>query len=424
MKLDVYVQKRHVGVLEQTGITEFIFTYLPDAPPDLAVSLLMPVRSKSWISPTLHPVFQISLPEGALRQTIERVFAKNFDRFGDTELLAVVGENLIGQIQAVPQGTHPSGRTTNESLANLLTENLKTLVRHYLQDRPGDSGVSGGFLKFLARSPTDGQGKRTTLAFDQWIVKLNDPDHSHIVLLEHFGMMTAREMGLPTAATHLSEDRDRLLVKRFDRDAEGQALGFEDMCALHGLPARDKFSGSAERIVKTIRAFCPGIEGQQSCEMFYAQYLLAATIRNGDAHLKNFGLLYAPGRPATLSPVYDMLSMAVYAPRDDSGDALDGMALTLAGTRRWPKKTTLDALARLCLVSSARRTHWNHALAHAVLSTADAVLDFQQNYIKDGFAQQAARMLDLWACGIAEIDTLTAQTLHEKAQILRKLSAA
>lgn len=76
MTLDVYVQGQRVGVLDQTGITSFVFTYLPDTAKELAVSLLMPPRTESWTSPFLFPVFQVSLPEGALRQTLERFFAK------------------------------------------------------------------------------------------------------------------------------------------------------------------------------------------------------------------------------------------------------------------------------------------------------------------------------------------------------------
>ena len=36
--------------------------------------------------------------------------------------------------------------------------------------------------------------------------------------------------------------------------AEGKRLGFEDMCALLGLPAREKFTGSAERVIDFLPA--------------------------------------------------------------------------------------------------------------------------------------------------------------------------
>lgn len=47
-----------------------------------------------------------------------------------------------------------------------------------------------------------------------------------------------------------------------------------------------------------------------SQDAFFAQYLLASVIRNGELHLKNFGLLYRSCHPAGIVPVYNMLSMA------------------------------------------------------------------------------------------------------------------
>jgi len=53
---------------------------------------------------------------------------------------------------------------------------------------------------------------------------------------------------------------------------------------------------------------------------------LNCAIRNGDAHLKNFGVLYDSVRgDAHLPPVYDLVTTTVYLPRDQ-------MALTLNGT--------------------------------------------------------------------------------------------
>ncbi|HEY7803426.1 MAG TPA: HipA N-terminal domain-containing protein [Orrella sp.] len=77
--LDVYVSNQLVGVLDQPDPYTFVFiNYLPDAPSALPVSLLMPTRTESWVSRELHPVFQISLPEGALRELITKKFAKRF----------------------------------------------------------------------------------------------------------------------------------------------------------------------------------------------------------------------------------------------------------------------------------------------------------------------------------------------------------
>jgi len=151
--LDVYVSNQLVGVLDQPDPYTFVFNYMPDAPSTLPVSLLMPKRTESWTSRDLHPVFQISLPEGALRELIARKFSKRFKHFGDLELLAVVGENMIGRITVTPHGQAPASLTPHESLARLIKEETTALVDHYLGNRLHESGVSGGFMKFLAKAP-------------------------------------------------------------------------------------------------------------------------------------------------------------------------------------------------------------------------------------------------------------------------------
>jgi serine/threonine-protein kinase HipA len=415
MMLDVYVSNRLVGVLDQPDPYTYVFNYLPDAPSELAVSLLMPKRTESWISRELHPVFQISLPEGALRELITRKLGKRFKHFGDLELLSVVGENMIGRIQVTSHGKAPSNSTPHESLSRLMNEETHELVQHYLGARLHESGVSGGFMKFLAKSPSDNPNARPTLALNDWIVKLNDDDHPHIVLLEYFGMMAARAAGLTLPDVHLSQDRKHLLVKRFDVTTTGERLGFEDMCALFGLPARDKFTGSVERILRTMSAYCQAEKKKKSFDQFFGQYLLASTMRNGDAHLKNFGLIYEGINTAELAPVYDMLSMSVYAPiLSNSRDANDAMAINFQGSKRWLTPDSIDSLAAQCLITRTRVDQWKSQIADALIKTSSKVLDHLNTHPEDNFEPIASRMLELWAIGLATLD-------HEAAQSIRSI---
>ncbi len=412
--LDVYVANQLVGVLDQPDAYTYVFNYLPDAPGALPVSLLMPKRTESWVSRALHPVFQISLPEGALRELIVRKFGKHFEHFGDLELLAVVGENMIGRIQVTPHGQTPAGLTPHESLSKLIQEDTTSLVKHYLGDRLHESGVSGGLMKFLAKSPTHYYDGRTTLALDEWIIKLNDDDHPHIVLIEYFGMMAARAAGLNVPEVHLSKDRKHLLVKRFDLTPKGSRLGFEDMCALLGLTARDKFTGSVERVIKTIGTYCQGGEIKKSLEQFFGQYLLASTMRNGDAHLKNFGLIYNDLKSAKLAPTYDMLSMSVYAPTlPNSDDADDGLALNFGGSKRWLTPKSIKELAKQCLISTKSLNEWETRIADALVDTSKKVIEFLNEHPEDDVAPMAKRMLTLWAIGLEAFDGGAAQSIKD-----------
>ncbi|NYT61919.1 type II toxin-antitoxin system HipA family toxin [Alcaligenaceae bacterium] len=417
MKLDVFVLDRLVGVLEQTEINKYVFTYLPGTNPEDCVSLLMPVRTESWVSfGGLHPVFQVSLPEGVLRSILQAKYAKFFDRFGDIELLSTIGSHLIGRLKVVPHGQRPKPDSPSDGLENLLAIDSEGLLEHFFDVRAQYSGVSGAFPKALSKSPVGGlteQADRPALVFDRWIVKTNSDLTPDLALNEYFGMKLAQNVGLETPEYLLSDDAQRLLIKRFDIDEQGLHIGFEDMCALFGYPASEKFTGSVERIIKTINEMCMPREAAHARDAFYLQYLTCMTMRNGDAHLKNFGLIYDRPGNARLSPVYDMVTMCAYAPRTPDGyDALDMPALTLGGVRRWPTDKTVKTLANRCLISVARQKQLIQQMIDGFIVTSKEI----PQYIDDKRSESSAigkRLLELWSCGIRLYDVPAADHILE-----------
>jgi serine/threonine-protein kinase HipA len=65
-------------------------------------------------------------------------------------------------------------------------------------------------------------------------------------------------------------------------------------------------------------------------EKVFTLIALNCTLRNGDAHLKNFGIVYDDVlSQARLAPVYDLVTTAIYLPKDS-------LALTRNGTTRGP----------------------------------------------------------------------------------------
>jgi serine/threonine-protein kinase HipA len=414
MKLDVHVNGRLVGELEQVDLTRYIFTYASGTPADQAVSLTMPVRAETWAHRFLHPVFQVSLPEGALRQMLHKRYAKHSPYFGDVELLSTVGSHLVGRVKVTAHGSPLAPAAPEESLRQLLSESSQELVDHYLGEHIQYSGVSGGFPKFLAHSPIDGSGNKSTLTFDHWIVKLNDDDHDELVLNEFFGLELARRMGLPTPEYQVSDDASRIAIRRFDFDDKGEHLGFEDMCALMGLNASEKFSGTLERVIKTINAFCSPVNAGRSREQFYSQYLACMAIRNGDAHLKNFGLLYSNLNDARLTPAYDMVSMSVYAPRAQNGDALDTASMSFEGTSKWFTATAAMKFGRLCMLSGAQQKSVGERLVQAMDETYKDIARTAQE--RPEFRPVGKRMLELWSHGISIHNETLAGDISRAAQ--------
>ncbi|CAB3929461.1 hypothetical protein LMG6000_00513 [Achromobacter insolitus] len=336
----------------------------------------------------------------------------------DFALLRAVGGNMIGLIQAAD--SRVTALPSSAGLRLRVTEALQmeegSLIDLAFNVRKAWPGISGGFMKLFVTSPAASSSERDR----HWIVKLADGDRPGLCAVEYFGMCAARSMGLDVPETIISDDYSRFMVERFDLDARGEQLGFADLCAISGAPAGDKYASSVERIVGMLQAACDSSTVARSLDAFFAQYLLASVIRNGDAHLKNFGLLYGQTHPAILSPVYDMLSMAVYAPRRNDGDAADGMALTLDGSRRWPSPSMLDGLARRCGVSRDRQIWWQERLQSSLAQVGlSAIKIASQNDVAESTTLAVERMLELWSIGIRPYCRLAARDLEEMARGMR-----
>lgn len=269
------------------------------------------------------------------------------------------------------------------------------------------SGVSGSFEKHLVTT-YDGN----TIAY--WIAKSEDSSHPGLVFNEYHSMEVVRRMGLPVPDIRVSQDWMRLLIARFDMDANGANLGFEDMCSLMAPPTSlaNKINGNVEGIVDTIRTFCN--DPRQDLHRFFEQYLATMAMRNGDAHLKNFGLLYRDPKNVTLSPVYDMVTMAAYANRDpDCMDADDNPILPLGGTTQWPDHHAMQVFATQCHVSGKQFQQSIDRLRAAMLSTSADMLEIAHHHPR--LQPMAKRMLQLWGCGLAMHEPDAGKQLHELA---------
>lgn len=408
----VFVNRLPVGLVLPSSVGHYQVS-LEEPQPARAHLLapLLPSGNAEWHS--LPPPLQVSLPEGAFRRELVSRLGCGNHRWQDLTLLNAVGLNLIGSVSVAPSFQKwKRGQSVVLPLASALSLSDSEIQSLALDNKKTWPGLSGGFLKVLLSTV----GDTPVQAPEQWIVKFGDADRPTIAVVEFFGMRLAKDFGLEVPQVVLAGGATRLMVRRFDLTEEGDPLAFEDMCALQGANATDKFSSSAESVVKTIARFCPPETRVSSLEAFFCQYLLAAVIRNGDAHLKNFGLLHDDNWPAALSPVYDMLSMAIYAPRANNGDAQDGMALTLAGTRRWPTHEAIAQLGLRCALSLDRQAHWKDRLRIALLRVGSDVVEFATQTPPPICSRRALkRMLELWSHGAALLDIKTQGEMRKLA---------
>lgn len=292
--LDVHVGNKRAGSLTRGAVrdAEFLFDYVTGTAANYAVSLTMPVVPDQYDSMnTVHPIFEMSLPEGALRERLQRAFGKTVPSFDDLDLLGIVGGSQIGRLRYTnPDEALPA--IPAQSARELLTyRGTADLMEDLLRRFATSSGVSGMQPKVLIRDADS--LPRLTHRDTTHIVKMFDSrTYPELAANEYFCMRAAALSGLPVPTVQLSENRKVLVVERFDLGPDGRYLGFEDFCVLNALRAAGRYDSSYELIARRITQFVSPAHLPDALGNFFLMVALSCAIGNGDAHLKNFGVLY------------------------------------------------------------------------------------------------------------------------------------
>jgi serine/threonine-protein kinase HipA len=349
----------------------------------------MPLRLESWASRDIHPVFQMNMPEGALLEAIRRAIAKLAGE-DDLTILRVTGGNQIGRNRfALPGDQAPGVTETKESLEDLLSyPDTEELFHDLVTKYAIRSGVSGVQPKVMLDA-----AERGTAAMGGYIVKAWGSDYPQLAANEFFCMTAVKRAGLPVPEFFLSENGGLFVMKRFDVAVDGSPIGFEDMCSLQGVGTSQKYQSTVERVARSIKDFVAYEFLQKAREQFFMSLVLSSVLRNGDAHLKNFSVLYdRPGAPVRLAPVYDVVTTVAYLPKDVP-------ALAMAGTKKWWPRKMLEqfAVAHLSL-PVGRVGQIIEQAADAVAGTREDLLAYMSNHPE--FQEVGERMLAAWETGL------------------------
>lgn len=355
--LDVYAGSSVAGVLARSDMEPdtTLFSYRDGCIRGSGISLTMPIMRDSYDSMGgLLPIFDMNLPEGALREELRKNFSKTIRDFDDLALLSIVGHSQIGRLRFVQAGAEASNVETIDLDAMLTVRGTKALFDDLLRRYAESSGVSGAQPKVLLRGASDvtaaTQFDRLTQKGTTHLVKAFDNrQYPELAANEYFCMRAARHAGLPTPNMRLSDDRQILIVDRFDLAADGSYSGFEDFCVLRGVRSYGKYDASYENLAAGIRQFVSSQHQVVALEQLFLNVALSCVVRNGDAHLKNFGVIYEDcTKTVKFAPAYDITSTVPYLPKDT-------LALSLDGSKEFPDVQRMTSFGRLhCGLSAAR----------------------------------------------------------------------
>jgi serine/threonine-protein kinase HipA len=398
--LRVWVDGKAVGVLDRFRTRGATFVYDPTTAPELAVSVTMPSRTASWDTPNgLAPIFEMNLPEGALRERLMRRFAKTVGSFDDFDLLSLIGKTQIGRLRYSEYAEALSEHVPFQSIEEILkSQGTGELFDYLIEKFAIHSGLSGVQPKVMIRAEEE-RDWRLSPSFQSatHIVKFWDAaEYPELAANEFFCLEVAKRLKFSVPEFNLSESGHALVVKRFDLGADGKYLGFEDFCVLNGLPTASKYDGGYEtRLFRRAREFIPAANRAGALRELFRLFVLNCAIRNGDAHLKNFGILYADVHGAAgLAPVYDLITTTAYIPADV-------MALTLEGSKKWPDRRALVKLGQ------TRADLGATLIARIFEQTADAIsevsLELDAHFKNTSkHPEIGERMLAAWRSGVGQ----------------------
>ncbi|MGQ4276481.1 type II toxin-antitoxin system HipA family toxin [Pseudidiomarina sp. E22-M8] len=270
----------------------------------------------------LTPLLSNLLPEGALREWMATSLKVHTDN--EFPLFAHMSHNLPGALRATPIS---AGELPDWALDHRRQiESIQIDIEH----TTAKFSLAGVQMKFSSTK----QDGRFNLKFDadgeSWIIKTPSTIHKNVPENEYTAMRLAQAAGVVIPDIQLVE-RDRLdhlpdiqlpnetyayAIKRFDRGHAGR-IHTEDFAQIFQVYPNDKYKKfNYEQIGSAL--FQHSATGLADVQQMARRLLVNILLGNGDAHLKNWSLIYRNKLRPQLSPAYDIVFTLPYVAGDDS----------------------------------------------------------------------------------------------------------
>ena len=378
--IEVLVSNRKVGELFfEKEKDQYAFNYTNNTMP---ISLIMPCRKSSYLwAHKLHPIFDMNIPEGYLFEIFKNLLTKEYGYINDFLIFSYLSSNIQGRLcYKSALEAHQFGSIDIREVLENDNDDTFTKVLNTFLNKNSISGVQPKTLAVLE--------DKTLLSTKEYIIKTWGHEYPELALNEYFCLKAVEKSGVEIPNIILSNNNKFLLVERFNFEkSTGESLGFEEILALQGKNIDEKYSGSYESIAKIIYAVTTNkIESMRS---FYKTIVMNYLLKNGDAHLKNFGILYDKNiTEITCSPAYDVINTCVYLYKDRP-------ALTLSGKKHWAGKKELIKFGRShCYLSLADSTRYYE---ECIVALKESIHELKKYIMTNkSFENIGSKMIDTW----------------------------
>ena len=336
-----------------------------------SISLSLPNTQKFYISEyDFIPYFESFLPEGYLFEIFKNYLTKEYGYIDDFLLFSILAPNIDGRIKYGKSNEFDIEFELDYILENDNEDTFNYLLNIFLQ-KNAISGVQPKTIAILK--------DKEKLNIKNYIIKTWGNEFPYLAENEYICLKTLEFAGIKIPKIYLSNNKKFLVVERFDSEKEG----FEEILSIMGKTRQFKYNGSYEQIAKTIYQF---ISNPKEMEEFFKLIVMNYLLKNGDAHLKNFGLLFNDDfSEIKLAPAYDVVTTTAYIFKDKP-------ALTMFGRKKWYYEELIEFGKKQCLLDNAK------SLFEECLIARERGIEFLENYINQNphFEKIGKRMLDSW----------------------------
>ena len=312
------------------------------------------VIAKPWVNnQRLHPSLSNLLPEGALREFLAKSWKVHVDH--EFQILSYLGDDLPGAIVAnvLDPDEVPVNILSQHASAKVIKFDEAFYERRSLENKFSLAGVQ---MKFSMKVNDGRYNMSKEGALGDWIIKTPSTQHKDVPLNEFSAMTLASMAGVVVPEIrlvelskldnlppiNLPEERYAFAIKRFDRNSD-QRIHMEDFAQVLVKDPREKYgSANYENIGKVLYEYSG--DGLADAQEFARRLLINILLANGDAHLKNWSLLYSDKITPRLSPAYDIVTTSVYI-EDERQFALnlnkgkDWYKVNFSHFESWAKRT-------------------------------------------------------------------------------------
>ena len=324
--LNVFLNDKHIGILEKDGNGGIIFQYSNNA--DRILSLSLPIQKATFDNKQCRGFFNGLLPESEhTRIAIGKKYGINPKN--DFSILQAIGYDCAGAVSFFDSDDEQTPSKYLQENYEIdytpLSENALEKFINELPQKPLATGVED-----MRLSLAGAQDKTSVIVVDGQIgiPKSNVPT-SHIlkpaingfnetIENEFICIKAAKALGInvPDVKIGYANKTKYFLIQRYDREIIAnkiKRIHQEDFCQASNISSAYKYQSEGginfKRCFEILRATSqPAVAINQFIQLMIFNYLIG----NNDAHGKNFSILHYDNGEIKFAPAYDILCSQVY----------------------------------------------------------------------------------------------------------------